>query len=162
MAEEERDDNCQFVVIDQELTKQEWPSKIKKSTINKYVNYGALVVEDLYSKIGKDLDLCLLVNSKVKYCQTYPKHRAYVHLKCPNAVSGERECSFDIVNWKCSKCKEFVEYGIDDKSFYCKCGESSQTSPCFVVMTRSMVGTMLNIQKTYFGQSCRNIVQRKR
>ena len=130
MAEDERVDNCEFVVIDQELTKEDWPSEIKKTTINKYVN-GVCVVEDLYSKVGKDLDLCLIANSKVEYRQTYPKHRAYVQLKCPTAVSGERECSHDIVNWKCSKCKELLEYGLDDKSFYCKCGKASPSESLF-------------------------------
>ena len=124
------DNGYVFIVVDQVLSNQLWLTEIRKATIRVYVN-GKLECSDLYAEEGQDSEKCLLKISSPVPCQAYPKNRTFVKLRCANVVAGNGHCLNDNVLWNCSECKEFVEYGIDDRSFYCKCGKSNPEQAMF-------------------------------
>ncbi|XP_038059602.1 uncharacterized protein LOC119730679 [Patiria miniata] len=117
------EEDYKFKVVDQDLREDIWPSRIKKTTIYSFVD-GRRTSEDLYAKEGQDSEMCLIQITKPLYLQTRPNNRAHLQLRCPNALVGNGQCSGDPVTWKCSRCRELVEYGIETKLFYCKCGKS--------------------------------------
>ncbi|XP_038059743.1 uncharacterized protein LOC119730783 [Patiria miniata] len=117
------DEDYKFIVVDQDLREDIWPSGEKKTTIHSFVN-GAQTSVDLYAKEGEDSEMCLIKITEPVYQQMRPHNRAYVQIRCPNALGENGQCSGDPVTWKCYKCRESVEYGIEDKLFHCKCGKS--------------------------------------
>ncbi|XP_038059627.1 uncharacterized protein LOC119730696 [Patiria miniata] len=117
------EEDYKFMVVDQDLREDIWPSRIKKTTIRSFVD-GRRTSKDLFAKEGQDSEMCLIKVTRPVYQQTHPNNRAYVQLRCPNALAGNGQCSGEPVTWKCSRCKELVEYGIETKRFYCKCGKS--------------------------------------
>ncbi|XP_038059710.1 uncharacterized protein LOC119730753 [Patiria miniata] len=119
------EEDHKFIVVDQDLREDIWPSGEKKTTIHSFVK-GSRKSEDIYTKEGRDCEMCLicLQLTSTAYKQKNPNNRTFVQLRCPNALAGNGQCLGNPVNWKCSKCKELVEYGIETKMFYCKCGES--------------------------------------
>ena len=118
------DDNYKFIVVDQDLRKDLWQAGGRKVGIHSFID-GMQVSTDLYAKEGQELEMCLIQLPNPTYQQTRPNNRAHVQLRCPNALSGNGLCTGDPVTWKCSKCKMVVEYGIDTKLLYCKCGQSN-------------------------------------
>ncbi|XP_038060059.1 uncharacterized protein LOC119731108 [Patiria miniata] len=117
------EEDYKFIVVDQDLREDIWPSGEKKTTIYSFVD-GRRTSEDLYAKKGQDSEMCLIQINRPVYQQIRPNNRAHVQLRCPNALAANGQCSGDPVTWKCSKCRELVEYGIETKLFYCKCGQS--------------------------------------
>ena len=124
------DNGYVFIVVDQVLSNQLWLTEIRKATIRVYVN-GKLECSDLYAEEGQDCEKCILKISSPAPCQTYPKNRTFVKLRCPNVVAGNSACTNDHVHWNCSECKEIVEYGTDDRLLYCKCGKSNPEQSMF-------------------------------
>ncbi|XP_038059614.1 uncharacterized protein LOC119730688 [Patiria miniata] len=117
------DEDYKFIVVDQDLREDIWPSGEKKTTIHSFEKAVQTSV-DLYAKEGEDSEMCLIKIIRPVYKQMRPHNRAYVRIRCPNALAGNGQCSGDPFTWKCNKCREMVEYGIDAKLFYCKCGQS--------------------------------------
>ncbi|KAJ8034997.1 Neoverrucotoxin subunit beta [Holothuria leucospilota] len=116
------DGNRKFVVIDEVIRRDLWQDGVEKTHINMFVD-GSQITSDLYAKEGKYSDMCLIKMTPT-YCQMRTANRAFLLLRCPNALSGNGQCSGDPKNWMCSKCKSAIEYGIDTELFYCKCGKS--------------------------------------
>ncbi|XP_038059663.1 uncharacterized protein LOC119730719 [Patiria miniata] len=121
------EEDYKFIVVDQDIREDIWPSSINETTIYSFVD-GRRTSEDLYAKEGQDSEMCLIQITKAEYKQIRPHNRAYVQIRCPNALDGNGQCSGDPVTWKCYKCKELVEYGIETKQFHCKCGESDPSN----------------------------------
>ena len=117
-----------FYVIDPEISTQ--VTKIKKTAIHHYVN-AILKSNDLYREIGHDLDMCLIQISDPAKFHIFPDKRAYVQLVCPKATMSPDTCPESNLIWKCSKCRQLVEYGIEDRKFYCKCGKSEAVKSKF-------------------------------
>ena len=131
--------NYEFIYLDQEIAAGDvWPTNMDTSTIHEYYE-STLMCDDLYSKDGPDSEICLIKMGQTKSFQTRPKQTAYVQLGCPNALLGTGECSNNQASWRCSKCKELVEYGIDILSFYCKCGQTFSEDSLKCSNCRSLV-----------------------
>ncbi|XP_072022743.1 uncharacterized protein [Amphiura filiformis] len=144
--------NYKFIVVDQEIRSDLWQLKPqhfhvfarssffgrrrqltgellqtgkKRSCVHAYFK-GEGKSTDLYTKEGQDSEMCLIKIDTPVYNQFPPPNRACVKLRCPNG-----ECSGSPITWMCSKCKEVVEYGIETKQFYCKCGRSDPNKSFF-------------------------------
>ena len=117
-----------FYVIDPKISAQF--CKIDRALIHHYCR-GILKSVDLYSEIGRDLDMCLIQIGEPAKVHILPDKRAYVQLKCPNTVASMGKCTGSNFFWKCSKCKQLVEYGIEDHMFYCTCGRSEPVNSRF-------------------------------
>ena len=123
----------EFILIDEKISKKLWILTIKVASIYKYVN-GSLDCNDLYTKEGQDSEMCLIqIGDPVNH--PTPRKSAYVILPCPHAISASRRSSSDSELWRCSTCKEIVEYachlGTNAGSFHCKCGKSDPTKSLF-------------------------------
>ncbi|XP_038059651.1 uncharacterized protein LOC119730712 [Patiria miniata] len=117
------DDDFKFIVVDEDLRENIWPPGEKKTTIHSFVN-GVRKSADLYSEEGQDSEMCLIQITRPVHRQVRPHKRAHVQLICPHALARNGPCSRDPVAWKCYRCRELFEYGMETKLFYCKCGES--------------------------------------
>ena len=123
-------ENYKFIVVDQDVRSDLWPGNDSKSTIHVFED-GHQTSADLYGKIGKDTEMCLITITAPTPQQRRPVQRAHVKLRCPNALSGNGQCSGNPLMWICSKCREVVEYGIETKLFHCKCGKSDPKQSVF-------------------------------
>ncbi|XP_028408705.1 uncharacterized protein LOC114531265 [Dendronephthya gigantea] len=119
-----------FKVIDENIRPDLWGKRKNKEIIEEYKN-GLETCDNFYEKEGKLTQMCLVKQGKPKSCVCKPIKRANVNIRCPNSVSGTGECSGDLISWKCSKCKDFIEYGLTTHKFYCQCGESKPTESLF-------------------------------
>nr|XP_054753969.1 uncharacterized protein LOC129259734 [Lytechinus pictus] len=116
---------CQFTVVDKEIVSISiWPDSLKETTIEKYVN-GTRTSKDLYEEEGVYLSECMLQVKNPNPLFALPRKRTYVKLRCPNALCGNGKCAGDPSKWKCSTCKQYVEYGTSSRQFHCKCGKSN-------------------------------------
>ncbi|XP_072024922.1 uncharacterized protein [Amphiura filiformis] len=122
--------NYKFIVVDQEIRDDLWPAGKKKASVYAYLD-GRLTSKDLYSKEGKDSEMCLIKIFKPEFQQILPSNRTRVKLRCPNSLFENGECTSSPITWMCSKCKRVVEYGIETKFFYCQCGKSDPTRSLF-------------------------------
>ncbi len=119
-----------FKVVDENIRPDLWKDKHRKGVIEEYKN-GDKICDDVYGKDGKSTQMCLVKHKETRSCNHKPSERATVKIRCPNSISGTRECSGDAITWKCAKCNEMVEYGLQTKFFYCKCGESVPSKSLF-------------------------------
>ena len=123
-------DDSKFVVVDNRIREDLWPTMEKKTSIHKFVS-GNQTSTDLYTEEGRDLEMCLIQIGTPVNRETGPSNRVDVELGCPNAMFENIQCSGDVVKWKCSKCKQPIQYGVDTKLFYCSCGESDPREALF-------------------------------
>ena len=123
-------DDSKFVVVDSHIREDLWPTMEKKTCIHKFVS-GNQTSTDLYTDEGQDLEMCLIQIGSPINRETDPGNRIDVELGCPNAMSESFPCTGDVVKWKCSKCKQSIQYGVETKLFYCNCGESNPTEVLF-------------------------------
>ncbi len=119
-----------FKVVDENIRSDLWKDKHRKGVIEEYKN-GDKICDDVFEKDGKSTQMCLVKHKETRSCNHKPSERATVKIRCPNSISGTRECSGDAITWKCAKCNEMVEYGLQTKFFYCKCGESVPSKSLF-------------------------------
>ena len=119
-----------FKVVDENIRPDLWGNKPNKATIKEYKN-GQETSNDFYEKEGKSTQMCLVKHNKTRLCRVKPSERAIVKIRCPNSIGGTGECSGVPVSWKCTKCKEPLEYGLKKLKFYCRCGESEPTQSFF-------------------------------
>ena len=98
--------------------------------IFKYKN-GQLVSKDALKDEGLNPDRCVIKLHVVDPKKTLPLEKAVVNVRCPNALSLRGTCSGDPVKWSCATCGEVVWYGIQTKTFFCKCGESVPAASLF-------------------------------
>nr|XP_054753970.1 uncharacterized protein LOC129259735 [Lytechinus pictus] len=118
-------ESCEFIVVDQEVVSHNvWPDKIKKVTIEKYVN-GTRTSDDLYDDEGQYLEECMVqvMNPDPKYA--LPRELTILKLRCPNSFPGNGGCPNIELQWKCSKCKQCMRYGTTSKLLYCTCGKAN-------------------------------------
>ena len=124
----------EFILLDQEISQRYWPKDIKKTIIRQYKR-GSCVCYDVYAKEGQDTDLCLIQFAEPQAFNIFPPNRAFAELRCPRSKSFNGSCSDEFFHWRCSKCKEFVQYGKESESasecFYCTCGKSKQNEAFF-------------------------------
>ncbi|XP_054761933.2 uncharacterized protein LOC129268409 [Lytechinus pictus] len=119
------DDTCEFIVVDQEIVSNRiWPNKMTKPTVEKYEN-GVHASKDLYEDEGQYLEVSMIQVAHPETTTTTPRDRTFVKIRCPNALTGKGSCAGDPSKWRCSKCKQFVEYSTSTKLFHCKCGKSN-------------------------------------
>ncbi len=119
-----------FKAVDENIRPDLWGNRQSKAVIEEYKN-GCKTSDDVYEKDGEYTQMCLVKHKGTRSCNSKPSERASVKIRCPNSISGTGECSGDAITWKCDKCKEMVEYGLQSKFFYCKCGESDPQKSLF-------------------------------
>jgi len=109
-----------FCIVDLEVNPQ--AQKYKERYNNKIVHYveGKMESDDIMSKYGRDMDVCLSKFIDGQFCSTLPHNRAKVILRCPRSFSGETQCSGDPKQWLCFSCKEPLWYGVKTKFLYCE------------------------------------------
>nr|XP_054761080.1 uncharacterized protein LOC129267390 [Lytechinus pictus] len=114
---------CVFIVVDQEIVSSHvWPHVVKGPAIKKY-GQGTCECEDLYQEMGQPLEVCMIQMENPVPVISIPKDRTCVKLRCPNALT-KAGSSDEVPKWRCSKCRQLVEYGTTTKLFYCNCGQS--------------------------------------
>ena len=123
-------ESYKFIVVDQDVRNDLWSVGETKSTIHVFED-GYQTSADLYAEMGKDTEMCLITITDPTPQQRRPVKRAHVKLRCPNALSGNGQCSGNPLTWMCSQCKEVVEYGTETKLFHCKCGKSDPKQALF-------------------------------
>ena len=122
-----QDDNTvKLIVLDCELQPHMVPKR--GMCIEVYEN-GILCCEDLLEEEGHDIQACTIKFDILEPLKPKPNKRVPVEISCPASFYGK--CPKDSFQWICKACREFVEYGIDDKSFYCRCGRANSSTARF-------------------------------
>ena len=125
------DDEYEFLVVNEEIAQRSWPFDVKNTVIWEYGN-GNRICTDVYKRDKAYIDFCLIEIGKNSQFQVHPKERAYVHVKCPKSPTCTDQDKDNTLTWRCSICKESVEYGIKTRMFYCKCGKSNPEDAKFL------------------------------
>ena len=118
------DKEFKFIIVDLEV-QADTESKMHIEFYDK----GILCSEDVLKEEGQDLDHCTIRVENLEPLKRKPIKRVILQIPCPKSFSGR--CPADSCQWICRSCKELIEYGLDDKNFYCKCGGGSCTSAVF-------------------------------
>ena len=120
------DKEVKLIVIDCELLPEVTP---KKGMCIEFYENGILCCEDLVQEEGQDVENCVVKLIVREPLKPKPNKRVPLEIGCPKSFYGC--CAKGECQWVCKYCKETVEYGIDDQSFYCGCGKASTSDSMF-------------------------------
>ena len=126
MSSSGKDESVKLIVLDCELQPAALP---KRGMCIEFYDNGVLCCEDVAEEEGEDISNCTVKFSDIEPLVRKPNKRVPLEISCPNSFSGR--CKKDNMQWVCKYCKEFIDYGLDDKFFYCACGRSKASAATF-------------------------------
>ena len=113
------DSGVRLAVFDCELHENCIP---KKGTCIRLYRKEGKCWQDLPQGVDEDIEECIIEMAVGDSCMQKSQKVVMLEIRCPRSFHGI--CKSDECHWICRKCKEVVEYGIDDDLLYCKCGRA--------------------------------------
>ena len=114
------DDAVMLSIIDCEFLSDR---QQKKSLSIQFYENNSHQLGDIMKGEAQDFENCLIDMNVKERSQRKPSKRVVLQISCPKSLNGS--CAKSECQWRCSNCKETIEYGVIDKYLYCSCGRAN-------------------------------------
>ena len=114
------DDAVMLSIIDCEFLSDR---QQKKSLSIQFYENNSHQLGDIMKGEAQDFENCLIEMNVKERSQRKPSKRVVLQISCPKSLNGS--CAKSECQWRCTNCKEIIEYGVIDKYLYCSCGRAN-------------------------------------